>query len=40
MPRMPARSRGRRATLTRSQVEDYVGAVAAIGPLRPVPARP
>ena len=27
-------------TLTRSQVEDYVGAVAAIGPLRPVPARP
>jgi hypothetical protein len=27
-------------TLTRDQVEDYIGAVAAIGPLRPVPARP
>ena len=27
-------------SLTRSQVEDYVGAVAAIGPLRLVPARP
>lgn len=31
--------RGARA-LSRRRIEDYLGAIAAIGPLRPVPARP